>query len=327
MRHHLLESLIVAVALLCSTMAFAQDAWDKPLEGFPGAVFGDQKGLGVLLVTPQTDEATLAVEVLIRAAITKSGLAELVMDDAPLGDISQKSDDEILAAARKYPVDVIVLVRTFPGADGPSATVWIESKDSGSNTFRMQPGGDPPWAQRPPPNPVQSSDPTVIAASNAADFGRQEAAMTRMGAIGLAETVRLIAAEQGRRILALESDTRSPVVRDPDGDVVPWAEAYTLMDRADLAQQYRRRRVTRTATMAGGAVLAAAGLGLLFVGLANQANCGGGGNCARPFFVGGGLAGLALGVTGISVGLVIRPQPASNAQLQDLVDEHNTGLR
>lgn len=324
-----LEGLIaVTCSFVLMSAAMAQDApagWSKPLEGINGTLFGDRKGLGVMLVTPANDAETLAVEKLVKEKILASGLAELVMDDSPLGDIGAMSDEAIIAASKKYPIDVVVVIRTFPGTDGPTAVMRIETVGGEPQSFRLRPGAEPPWNQAPTPTATPDDDPN-IAELRANDLGRNEAAMTRMGAVGVAETVRLVAAEGNRRVLTLESDPRRPIARDSDGDIVPWPKAYEMLGEPDLARRFRGRRVARNATIATGIVLAAAGVGVLFVGLANQANCAGDngpGSCGRPVMIGSGFLSLGLGTVAVISGLLLHRHPISTARIEALVTRHN----
>lgn len=317
--------------LAMSGTALAQDAapgWAEPLAGMGEVLFDGRKGLGFLIITPVDDEPTRAVETLIREQLTTSGIAELIMDDSPLGDLSGKSDDEIIAAGRKYPVDVVLLLRTFPGANGPTAVMRIETTEAAEGqSFRFRQGQEPPWTKKPTPTQPPSNDVGAVAATEAADFGRQNAAMARMGAIGVVETIRLIDAESERRLLSYESHPRSPVVRDPDGEVVLWLEAYQRMGRPDLAQRYRGRRRAKTASLAGGGLLAAAGVGLLFVGVANQTgNCGTGSGCARPALIGAGFGSVGLGAILIATGLILRPHPIPTAEIEAMTRAHNERL-
>lgn len=325
----LLAAMMVTCALLAlASPVSAQDDWSRPVQGIAEAIFAGQK-LGVLLVTPADDAASKAVEELIRRQLLASGFAEIVMDDAPLGDVSAKSDDEIIAAAKAYPVDVVVVLRTFPGANGPSAVLRIESTANiATRTFRLQPGQPPPpWNQPPTPSPVVGDDPAVVAQTRATDVGRQQAAMTRMGALGLVETMRLVSAEHERRQLAFEARPKSPVVRDPGGAVVPWPDAYERMGRPELALSYRRRTVTSTAAMAAGAIFGAAGIGMLFVGLANQANCGTESGCGRPTLLIFGASSAVVGAAAIVTGLLIRRHRTPTDELETLVEEHNRDRR
>lgn len=321
------------IATLVASSIAAQDApaddgWKRPLEGMSKTLFAGRTGVGVLLVTPVDDDDTRRVEQFLREQMLASDLVELVMDDSPLGDLSGKSDDEIIAMTRKYPVDFVLVLRTFPGGDdGPTAVLRIETTEAGeAQSFRFRAGQQPPWMSRPRPVAPEPENSGVIAAAEAAGSARHEAAMTKMGAIGVAETLRLVAAERSRRVLAFEPHPRSPVVRNPGGDVVPWPRAYEAMDRIDLGQRYRRRKVTRTAAIATGGVLAVAGVGLLFVGLANQANCGSAPGCGRPTLLVGGFSSLGLGAIAAATGLALRPHPIATNQVEQMVERHNQDL-
>jgi hypothetical protein len=67
------------------------------------------------------EETQAATEALIAAL--REGEAEVVMDDQSLGDVAALDDDAIVEEAASLPVDRVIVVRVFPGGDGPPRAV------------------------------------------------------------------------------------------------------------------------------------------------------------------------------------------------------------
>ena len=109
---------------------------------------------------------------------------------------------------------------------------------------------------------------------------------------------------------------------------MPWPQPYQIIGRNDLAEKYQRRRITRNATITAGAVLAAAGVGVLFVGGINQINCANDtSGCGRPELIVGGLSALGVGAIAITTGLILRKHPVPVTEIESLVEDHNADLR
>jgi hypothetical protein len=315
-------------------IASAQADWVGSLEGMAAATCGDRESTGVMLITPATDEPTKSLEAAVKEVLSANTCVELVMDDAPLGDLSGKSDADAIAEGRNYPVDVIVLLRVYT-AQTPTAVVRIEHRATQqTQSHRFKPGDTPVWGAdaqpvtQPDVKPSTEPDPNVVAATQAANAGRSEASVVRAGAIGVAASSTFVRAESERRRLTLQPHKRSPVVLDPAGEAVPWPHAYELMDQPELATKFRSRRRARHAALAGGMALSGAGAGLLFVAIANQTNCSGGtgSTCARPAFVGAGAGSLGIGIGLIILSALIAPQPIGGPEIQNLVETHNSEL-
>ena len=328
---------LIALALTATAATASAQDWSGPLEGLAAAVCGDRPKSGVMVITPGQDEPTQQLESRVKQVLGGDACIELVMDDAPLGDLTGKSDTDAIAEGRNYPVDAIVLLRVYPGSGEPTAVVRIEHRPSqATQSHRFQPSSDPPWSAEaaqpavttPPPQP-SGPDPNVVAATKAQEVARSEASVVRAGAVGVATSSKLVLAENERRVLTFEPHKRSPVVRDLGGDAVPWPHAYELMGEPTLAAKYRNRRRIRGGALAAGLVLSAAGAGLLFVALTNQTNCSGGSGqtCSRPAFIGVGAGALGVGVGLLIVSSRVAPQPIGVDQIRKLVDAYNDGLQ
>lgn len=305
--------------------------WTRPLEGLEGTLFEGKKDVGVMLVTPVKDEASTEVRELVQDQIIASGMVDVVMDDAPLGDVSARSDDEILEAAKQYPVDVVVIIRAYPGAGGMTAVMRVQTVSNERLSFRIKPGGAPPWSQ-----PSGGDEPEVTAEERAKEVARHKtedrartwAAYVRMGAVGATQTYRLIEAENARRRLVFDPASGFGTMLDVDGEQVPWYDAYTWIDSVEMAKKFRRRRRAKTIAMVTGGVLTAGGLGVLFVSLTNQANCTANEpGCARPGLVGAAAISLSAGLIGLATGALIRTHPLSSDEVEERVEGYNLTLR
>ncbi|HEY8211096.1 MAG TPA: hypothetical protein VIG99_26615, partial [Myxococcaceae bacterium] len=102
---------------------------------FPPAATGSylEADAAAVLVTPAGDPspdlATAAQGV--AAALRASGRAKLVMDGASIGSTAGLSDEQIVQKCQALPIQAVVVVRVFPGADAaspPSAVVTFYDK-------------------------------------------------------------------------------------------------------------------------------------------------------------------------------------------------------
>jgi len=101
---------------------------------------------------------------------------------------------------------------------------------------------------------------------------------------------------------------------------------YTAVEQPDLAASYRHRKTFQRLTAATAGVLAAAGVGFLFVGLTSGAQCQPG-NCQTPIMpvIGGALIVLGAGA-GVGASF-IEPHPVDSQERKQLTTQHNAALR
>lgn len=306
--------------------------WETSLGGLGAQLLEERQGLGVLLATPADSSESAAVASLIERQLIESGIAEVVMDDRVLGSLEGLSDDEIIARAADYPVDVVVVLRTFPGAGGPTVVMRVEMTDRGSRSFRLRPGKPTSWKRRSTAELSQEDgrdeqhdtkqDGDIALLSN------DRATAIRQSAVSLTETVRLVEAEASRRFLTVEPLGNFARVVDVEGDEVEWPVVYDRIGGEDLERAWRSRRTVRTAAFVSGGVLGAVGAGLLYVSLTNSTNCGPEDpeTCASPAMTGLGALSMSVGAIAIFTGLLVSPHPVTVDELDERVDRFNDQL-
>lgn len=304
--------------------------WSEPLEGVENLLVGSD--LGVLIVTPVDDEASQSVAELLRDKLIETGIVDVVMDDSPLGDLSGRSDDEIVEMARKYPVDIVFVVRAFPGREGVNAVMRVEMLSGGGNSFRLSPQSTTEFQPSLPSQPSLSSQPSVKEEPAQPDAGEEHArrrardlsAMVRSSAVGVTESVRLVRAEGERKKLYFEESGSFGAVVDTDGERVEWGDVYGRIGDEELHRSWKTRRTIRTASFVSGGILAVAGAGLLFVSLGNVANCSDledQSECSRPTLLGASVLALGLGAIGIVTGAVVSPHPIEFDELRRRIEQ------
>ncbi len=305
--------------------------WDVAVSGFGSELLGDRKGLGVLIATPADAPESTLVASLIRQKLLDSKLAEVVMDDSALGSLDGLSDDEIIEKAQPYPVDVVVVLRTFPGASGPTVVLRVETVGERPRSFRLRPGKRTPWQERPTASLDEESArtaPDSDQSTKTSSGAKALAAAIRQTAVGRAETIRLIDEETSRKVLTFEPRGNFGRVLDIGGDPVAWPTVYQRIGGDELERAWRSRKTVRTTAFLSGGVLAAAGVGLLFVSLTNSTNCSPDNRemCANPAMTGLGALSLSVGAIGVFTGMLISPHPVSADELEQRVDRHNSHL-
>ncbi|HVE82071.1 MAG TPA: hypothetical protein VND93_04465 [Myxococcales bacterium] len=103
---------------------------------FPPEAMGSyvEADASAVLVAPAGDaSADLAgAAKAVAAALRASGKAKLVMDESAIGATAGLSDEQIVQKCKALPVQRVVVVRVFPGADAarPSAVITFYDKDA-----------------------------------------------------------------------------------------------------------------------------------------------------------------------------------------------------
>jgi hypothetical protein len=303
-----------------------EPGWVSSVAGL-GSLLGERQGLGILIATPSDDEESGRVADLIEEELIGLGIAEVVMDDSALGSLEGLSDDAIIEKARQYPVDVVLVLRTFPGSSGPTVVLRVQSIDRPGRTFRLRRGHATQWS-RPPQKPPAEAKSSNTEAKAVASHATERAQALRASAVAQTETIRLVEAELSRKLLTFEPHGRFGRVLDVEGDPVEWPAVYQTIGGDDLEQAWRSRRTVRTAAFVSGGILGAAGVGLLFVSLTNATNCGPETRetCASPAMTGLGALSLSVGALAVFTGLLVRPHPLTVDELEERVDRYNDHL-
>lgn len=133
-------------ALSISSTAFASWSETFPADSLEGHV--ESKAKYIVVSVKDSEEEAEAAKALRQAL--RQGPVKMVMDDSALGDVSELSDEKIVEEAKKFNVDYVAVVRTYPGGDDSSPTAVV-------TTYRMS--GQVEWT-------VSANKGTPISAAN-----------------------------------------------------------------------------------------------------------------------------------------------------------------
>ena len=127
-----MRRLIPVAVLLLARLAAASD-WGY---SFPAAAAGAllPNNRPAVIVVAAGDGAAGAAASLI-TALRESGRARLVMDPSNLRNVSGLADQDIVRQAKYLPVDIVVVVRVFPGGSPGAATAVITLYDKQMKTL------------------------------------------------------------------------------------------------------------------------------------------------------------------------------------------------
>ena len=118
----------VVVALACLGLGAAARAegtagWDKSFTPAAVATYLPKEPRAYLVAAANRDAREAATA--LAAALRQVATARLVMDDSAIGDATGLDDAAIAAKAHALPVNVVVVVRTFPGGAGEPARAVV----------------------------------------------------------------------------------------------------------------------------------------------------------------------------------------------------------
>ena len=263
----------------------------------------------------------------LQAALRASDRMRLVMDDAGLGDIATAGDAQIVQRASALPVEVILVVRVFPGPAGrpPMAVATLYDKaGAAQGAFSVERGALLPMR---------------VGASVGA--GVPQAALNAVEqATGKAEVVdsKQQAYDHSKLTFNESPERRGRGWRLPGrgkygGSRLSGSEFYDLVGRPDLASGFRARKGAKVATLAvgiaatvGGAVtLGVVGLSKALDSDYNRPTLGILEERDRALIAGGVAAGA--GVLLIITSAVIPAHTIGGKQARELVDQYNQKLR
>jgi hypothetical protein len=334
----------VALLLLPGLAAAAGDPWAATFGAAATGSYLDGSRPTVLLIGAGAEVDPAAAVAAFKAALRQSRRARLVMDSASVGEVANLDDQKIVKRAAPLPVDVIAILRLFPG-DGGSETAVVTFYDKkGATLGALSVIRGTPLTPHPRAAGQGVSREAAAAVDRVFDEGRRPQAaratpLTPAQREFHAKAVSLEYASVERMWGSGDPGWDGPNVGTPPR-ALGLADFYETVGRADYAAFARRRAKVKLGLLVSGIVVAAGGAGMAIGGgvmayapatcLAQNVY----GKCTderKPMAgyallgVGGGLA--AAGLVTIIVAAVLDRGPISAQETYSLGLEHNRKLR
>lgn len=314
-------------SLFIIAAAVTAPSWEESFEPQAVATYLDRQNAAamVLIGGERTANVQRAEQALV-AALRAGGQTRLVMTGESVTVSPQDTDEAIIKKARNLPIDLICVLRVFPGG-GPSApevaVVTVYDQTGASLTAMAATQGQvlPPRES----TSRQSAGRDAVAAAlenpkSKKETKKREPVDPRK--ITFAAGV-LVDVKDGRPISSWVSLYMA-------GKPLSGSGLYDVLGRTDLASTYRSRMAAKTMLyIAGGGLLLGGAIGFV-AGLASP--------CAiydkasytctqKQFdFVIPGLALAGAGTAALIVAAVINPHPVSPREAIELAQEYNEKL-
>jgi hypothetical protein len=300
----------------------ASPSWEATFTPGATASYLDRPNLAVVVVaggptSPSTQDAASA----IAQALRTSQRTRFVMTGEGLSVQPTDPDVRIVQQSAALPVDLVLIVRTFPGPT-ETAVALLYSKEGaavasmagtlgqplasrGASALPPPPSPAPvamlPPAPPPPPPPVMVESPKPVAGFAPVD-------------------------------LRITPSKKDPDVLMQRGRALEAGDLYEVTGRLDLKRQYATRVTTKVLSIIGGAALLVAGAITLLVGLndrcaifdASTFTCLRRQTIAQPTILAAALG--AVGAGGVIFGLAFPAHPMSQDERKELVDRYNKSL-
>lgn len=318
-----------SLLLLWSTAALAAD-WSSTFTPAATGTYLDRPQARVLVaaagpVARQVRAAATALEKALRA----SGRAPLVLDDQALGPLEGASDPEIVNRARNLPVDLVAVVRVFPGSVGhpDTAVVTFYDKEAKAVSALTAEAGSALAPREGAAAGASVSSGTLKAVSEiggaSSDEQKTDAQNTYDEKYVWFQDAALVA-QSGQVIrhvsIAYQGKFRKALAPE---------EFYRVVGQPALAEQYRDRSQHKSSLLIGGIIAGTAGTPLLLLGVGKSCRYYVQGFCQERNYL-PAIAGGAILLAGAAVALwsaSIDPNPVDMPTARRLADEYNQGLK
>jgi hypothetical protein len=260
--------LFVAVVLFSATVvAQTAEEWAPAFGADAVATYVEGEELEIVVVPAGKNDAAGAAEAL-RGSLSASSGVELVMDASSIGSVAELEDRAIVEKASALPVDVVAIVRVFPGAEGSTSVVTLYGKDGTAKSAFTAKQGEPLAANEAPAtrtageglNPEASS--AVSSSVQEAQTDREEALATFSEKFVWFQDWVTYDGQSGAYMGSYTVPMRGKYREPLEG-----AEFYEAIERPDLAEEYRRNSRIKTALGVPAAVMYLGGIGLATWGL------------------------------------------------------------
>ena len=313
---------------LASTPAYAASPdWSVALPPAALGTFIDGSGLRVLVAAGGTgaDPAASALTVSLRALSS----VKLTMPDDALGNLAEADDATIVAKAKVLPVDLVAVVRVFPGNDGAENLVATIYRVDGTVLSAFTAGTDAPLVSQKTTGSgmagATSSAVDDVVGGNASDRDArvkefEERAIWMQGYAA-------VDSRSGRIV-----STWSVPIQGRYGEALIGPSFYEYIGEPDFARTFKKRKATRTAIMLAGGAVAGGGLGYMLLSSQVPSQCSTD-RCYEEIDRANAQAS-AIGISIVTAGTVtllipffIDPHPVKANERSRLVDEYNDKLR
>ncbi|MCA2977726.1 MAG: hypothetical protein INH41_06190 [Myxococcaceae bacterium] len=308
------------LAMMLTALTLAAGDWTVTFTPEETASSIDRPNAAVLVVSGgEQSPSTLAAASAVARALTASGKTRLVMTQESLAVLPQDSDAALVKKAQVLPVDLVLVVRTFPGAaELAVCTVYDRSATAVSAVSGT-------LGQPLVPRAVRLT--AIAGRTTVGDALRESPKATEPSrdhiTFGRNSTLNL---KSG----AAPSAWVTPLYK---GEQLEGARFYEVVGRADLARQYRQRTAVKVVTVSLGGIAMLAGS---LAALADLSRLTGSSSCliydaatARCLrsqsssLLVPGLGVAAGGLVALLVGVFIEPHPVGTRERYDFVSGFN----
>lgn len=310
------------ILTLCALLGAAPD-WSHTFEASATASYLDRPNASVIVVSAgQRSDSQAAAERSLVSALHSSGQTRLVMASESLAVLAEDTDEAVVKKANPLPVDLIVVLRLFPGEPETAVATFYDKAGvalTAMSGLRGQVLARKEGSSRQIAGRTAVAE-TIKAADRQGTQGKIDRAMNDSGKIEFAAGA-LVNMRNGQ----VMSTWIVPYFQNKRLDGTRF---YDVVGRADLAKSYRGRVGAKVALMVGGGVVTVAGglMALLTISpqcaVYNAASY----NCLQyrsPSLVAPGLIGMAVGLVALLTGALIPPDPLGPQARFELAEEFN----
>lgn len=310
------------VLTLCALLGAAPD-WSNTFEASATASYLDRPNASVIVVSAgERSESQSGAERALVSALRSSGQTRLVMGSESLAVKPEDADEDLVKKAAPLPVDLIIVLRLFPGATETAVATFY---DKAGVALSAMSGLRGQVLARKEGSSQQIAGRTAVAetikeAGRGGTQGKIDRAMNDSGKIEFAAGA-LVNMRNGQ----VMSTWVVPYFQNKRLD---GARFYDVVGRADLAKSYRGRVGAKVALMVSGGVVALAGglMALTTMSPSCAVYNGATYTCLQyrtPNLVVPGLIGVGLGLVAFITGTVIPADPLGPQARFELAEEFN----
>lgn len=297
--------------------------WSNTFEASATASYLDRPNASVIVVSAglKSDSQAVAERALV-SALRSSGQTRLVMASESVAVLADDSDEAVVKKANPLPVDLIVVLRLFPGEPETAVATFYDKAAvalSAMSGLRGQPLTRKEGSSRQIAGRTAVAE-TIKAAERTGTQGKVDRAMNDSGKIEFAAGA-MVDMRNGQ----VMSTWIVPYFQNKRLD---GARFYDVVGRADLAKAYRGRMGAKVALIVSGSVVAVAGglMALLTISPQCAVYDAAAYSCLQyrtPSLVVPGLVGMGIGLAALLTGTIIPADPLGPQKRFELAEEFN----